>query len=106
VRVIADLEKGPPFTIDLLIFLIAEEASEEETELAVAEVLEEAGYAIEGESGKDEGRQGVIVRRWQVFRPSQLSVAFYHQAIPVPLAFMSIDGGELIGAEPLDAESA
>jgi len=107
IRVIADLDAGPPFTIDLLIFVMTEAASSEASDFAVAQVLEEAGYAIEGVDSGDDGREpAVTVRRWMAVPPSKLSVALYHQAIPLPLTYESIDGDEFIGAEPLDAESA
>jgi hypothetical protein len=106
IRVIADLESGPPFTLDLLIFLLTEQAPIEAAEFAIAEVIERAGFAVAG-IGDDPGiDHSVVLRNWQVFRPSELSIALYHGAIPIPLAYESVRGDEVIGAEPLDAESA
>ena len=103
IRAMANLDDEPPFALDLLIFLVTESASIEASEFAIAEVLESAGFRIEGLDGTAETETTVLVRRWLVARPSQLSIAHYHESIPIPLAYESLAGEEVIGAEPLDA---
>jgi hypothetical protein len=102
VRLIGDLHAGPPFVV-ALIFVLTEEASIDEASAALAAIIGEAGFAIEGFG--DEGAT-VRLRRWMALPPSRLSVQAYQDAVPIPLERLSLRGEEIIGALPLNAESA
>ncbi len=106
IRVVGDLSQGPPFVLDLVIFLIRDTASPQDCELGIAEVLEGAGFSVSGLGGGGSTESTVTIRNWFFASPAQLSIAAYQEAQPIPLAYESLDGEELIGAEPLDAESA
>jgi hypothetical protein len=103
IRIAGDLHRGPPFTISL-IFVLREGADAATTDLLIAELIEEAGFAIEAISEGDGA--AVLIREWVAAPPSLLTVAAYHGSVGIPLAHESFRGSEAIGAEPLDAESA
>jgi hypothetical protein len=104
IRIIGDLSQGPPFLVSL-IFVLTEEASIEDASLAIAAVITDAGFAIEGGLLDDE-QADVQIRRWVAVPPSRLPVKVYHESIPVSLERISVRGEETIGAVPLNAESA
>lgn len=102
IRVVGNLSDGPPFLISL-IFVLEENASIEDASEAIAAIIVEAGLAIEG-AGED--ASAVAIRRWVPLPPSLLSVKAYQESIPVSLERLSMSGEEIVGALPLDAESA
>jgi hypothetical protein len=104
IRIAGDLDSGAPFTVTL-IFVLREGADEEAASLLIARLLEEAGFAVEGDSIEDGDNAAVVIRTWVAAPPSRLSVAAYNGSIAIPLAYESYRGDEVVGAEPLDAES-
>jgi hypothetical protein len=103
VRILGDLEDESPFLVSF-IFVLTEDASVEDAQLAIGEVLVEAGFAIEGMT--DDTDAEVVIRRWVALPPSLLTIKVYQESIPVSLERMSVGGEEIIGAVPLNAESA
>jgi hypothetical protein len=106
VRLVGAASGSPPFIVSLL-FVLREGAPVEASELAIAEVIAEAGFAVE-EVASDDALQAssVHLRRWIAAPPSRLTLAAYADSIPVSLASETYRGDEVVGAEPLDAESA
>jgi hypothetical protein len=101
IRVAGDLEEGPPFAV-LLVFVLTETADVAACQVAIAELIEATGFAVEGASEEGE----VFVQLWVAAPPSRLSLATYQGSIGIPLAYESVRGEETVGADPLDAESA
>jgi hypothetical protein len=104
IRVAGDLDGGPPFTVSL-IFVLREGADESAAGLLIARLLEEAGFAVEGDSIEAGESASVVVRTWVAAPPSRVSLEAYSGSIAIPLAYESYRGDEAVGAEPLDAES-
>lgn len=106
IRVAGDLETGPPFRVSL-VFVVREGVELGEVELAIAELIEAAGFTVEAMGPLDgEGAASVHLDTWVVAPPSRMRLDVYHGSVPIPLRYESLRGDETIGAEPLDAESA
>jgi hypothetical protein len=106
VRIVGELSGSPPFIVALL-FVLKEGASVEASELSIAEVVADAGFAVEEVASEDELRSSSVhLRRWIAAPPSRLTLAAYVESIPVSLGSETYRGEEVVGAEPLDAESA
>lgn len=106
VRVVGELSDDPPFLVALL-FVLNEGAAVEAAELAIAEVLGEARFAVEEVATDDELQaSSVHLRRWIALPPTRLSLAAYVGSTPISLESETLRGNEVVGAEPLDAESA
>jgi hypothetical protein len=102
IRVLGDFQHGTPFTVDF-VFVLAESADLDASRLAIAELLEAAGFAVEGTG---DGSERVVIRNWVAAAPSRLSLAAYHSSLAIPLEYESYRGEDSVGAEPLGAESA
>jgi hypothetical protein len=103
VRVLGDLDTEPPFVVSL-IFILTEGALIDVAELAIAEVLAEAGFVVEGVATEDElEASSVRLQRWVAVPPSRMTLAPYLDSTLIPLTSESFRGEETIGAEQLDA---
>jgi hypothetical protein len=106
IRVVGGLDGGPPYVISLL-FVLESGTAPEAHELAIAELIAEAGFAVEDTASAEElAEANVHIRNYHVLPPSLLSVEAYYSSTPLALDHFSLAGEETVGAEPLDAESA
>jgi hypothetical protein len=103
--VIGDLDDGPPFRIRLL-FVLAESAVREVAEFEIAQLIEAAGFAVDGMGDAEEEGANVIIQSWVAAPPSRIPLSLYLEGVGLPLRYESLRGEEVVGAEPFDAETA
>ena len=103
VRVAGEFGEPPPWEV-MLLFVLGHEAEVDRCQVAIAEILVEAGISTLPPIEHD--HRQVTVVRWAAVPTSRLPVLTYWGSQPLDLDGVSALGGAAPGAGPLRADSA